>query len=208
MATARKTDNSKSSRILGLLKAKYVADPEGFRSYLPEVARSLDDIAPPSRPHRSPFVLTEGERGYRQQALSKILESMSKAPITKEEAVSGLEHCAALIEDSSLPPEVDCKVLVDLVRYATGKSPGTVKAITTADIPENHGKEISRRLSILRGVTANVSWDMRLVSITINPQKMRERNKALRFVGIAHDLPDVAREHDKYLSQKESLATS
>jgi len=193
--------DSRLTPLLDLLLVKYRSDPNRFRDFLPEVAQELDVIAPESRGSRSPFGLTERERAARQEALRKVLEHLEQGSFPREEAVLGLEHCAVLIQDDSLPPEVGYDTLVRLLRTAIGKSPGSIKVVTTFPVQEGQEGKIANRTSPVRGVTLNLAWDMRLVSVTITPGKVQERRKALRFVGIGRDAdPEVAREHDKYLA--------
>ncbi len=192
---------------MNLLKDKYKADPEGFRHYLPEVAKALEGIAHAPRLQRNPFGLTEEERGIRQREIDGVIDLLKQCTISKEEAVRAIENSAVLIEDNSLPGVVDSKVLVSLMRVIIGKSPTALKAVSEIQISDRLSKEIARQQSIFRGIILNLSWDMKLISIKINPNQIRERNKALRFVGIGRDLPDVSQRHDKYLAEEASIAT-
>lgn len=193
--------NVKKPQFLESLLAKYRADPERFRAYLPEVAQTLDAMYPALRSPRSPFGLTEQERAYRRQALRRILEHLEQGHVLPEEAGKGLEHCATLIDDDSLPPDVSQDTLARLLRAAIGKSPGSVKANTTIPMLDSQEDKVVNRISVVRGVVLNLTWDMRLVSITITPRKFKERHKALRFVGAARDVAsDVALRHDDHLA--------
>ena len=199
--------DSRLTPLLDLLLIKYRSDPNRFRDFLPEVAQELDVIAPETRGSRSPFGLTERERAARHEALQEVLERLDEASVAGEEALRGLEHCAALIQDDNLPPEVGHDTLVRLLRAAIGKSPGSIKAVTTFPIQDGQEGKIANRTSLVRGVTLNLAWDMRLVSVTITPGKVQERRKALRFVGIGRDADaEVAREHDKYLALRDPHA--
>lgn len=191
-------------QLLDLLLAKYRTDPEKFRSYLPEVAQTLDALYPHHHVSRNPFGLTEHERSHRLQALHQVLESLSDGTATPEKAIRGLEHCATLIEDDSLPPEVDYAVLNKLVRAVIGKSPGSFKSASVIPVQEHLKDKVVHRVAVLRGVTLELTWDRRLVSIAINPRKVQERRKLLQFVGTASDpASDVALLHDDYLAGME-----
>ncbi|MFH1560349.1 MAG: hypothetical protein ABID84_02925 [Chloroflexota bacterium] len=194
----------KKPPLIELLLHKYRADPQGFCKYLPEVAQELDAMFPHSHPSRSPFGLTEHEHAHRQQALSQVLSRLDDATLTSEEAVRGLEHCATLIEDDSLPREATHEILSRMVRAVIGKSPGSVKKSTTVPIGESQKRkeEALKHVSLVRGVLLDLTRDMRLVSVSINPHKIRERRKVLRLVGIASDSGhDVAQRHDDYLAE-------
>ena len=53
-----------------------------------------------------------------------------------------------------------------------------------------------------RGVILNLDGDMRLVSATVIPHKIRERDRLMSIVGIGHDSKtDVAARHDDYLAE-------
>ena len=128
--------------LIDLLQAKYSEDPKGFREYLPGVAELLPE--PPLRRanRRSTFGLTERELSYHRAGLLEALGRLDEGAITAEEAVKGLQHCAALIKDDNLPysgeladgvdenlpHEMGHEVLKSLVRAALGKSPGSYKS--------------------------------------------------------------------------------
>lgn len=66
-------------------------------------------------------------------------------------------------------------------------------------IPLGDGEAI-KEVAILYGVHLHLTWNDHLLAISIFPTKLRERSKALRFVGIAKDFAsDVAQNHDTYL---------
>lgn len=194
-------------QLVEFLFAKYHADPKGFRAYLPEVAQVLDALSPAQRIQPSPFGLTEQERARRQQQMRQALTDLGDHPASRETAVRGIEHCAALIEDDSLPVEVSYATLVRLLRAVIGTAPGSVKRLTTVPIVEAPEESVVNHVSLIKGAIANLTWDMRLVSITINPRKVKERRKALRLVGLASDMADdVAQRHDAYLAARDPHA--
>ncbi len=181
---ANKSRNNKAS-VIDILLREYHADPTVFRKFLPELAQELDLKYPCQRTHRSPFGLTENERVYRQQELDGILGCQRQGQFSSQEVLKALEHCAVLIEDDNLPINIDHETLLHLVKAAIGKSPNSVKSRTTIAITENCSEKTVNHISLMRGVVLDLSADMRLLSITIIPTKVRERCKALSFVGIS-----------------------
>lgn len=178
---------------------------------MPEVAQALDVMYPQPHRLRSPFGLTEHERAHRQNTLSESLIGLKKGTLTYEEAVRALEYCAALIEDDSLPETVERETLVHLLRPVIGRAVGSFKASTTVPVRDaRKGDEAElRQISLIRGVVLNLTGDLRLVSVTISPAKVREWRKLQSFVGIASDAAsDVAERHDDYLAEIYSDATS
>jgi hypothetical protein len=191
-----------------LLVSKYRADPEAFRAYLPEVAQALDLMLSPRRSARSPFGLTERDRTHRLNGLQETLERLAQGGIARTAAMRGLEHCATLVQDDSLPEHVDHTTLIRLLTAAIGKSPASVNANATIAVQdEAQQAQVVNRVSLVRGVVLDLTWDMRLVSITVTPRKMVERRHALRLIGIGKESGiDVAERHDEYLARKEPHA--
>ena len=188
--------------IIDTLLAKYRADPEGFRRYLPEIAAELDAMFPSRGLRRSPFVLTDQERHRRLGLLKEAVVRLDTGSLSKEGAVDLLEHCAALIEDDSLPDEVTHDSLVGVIRAAIGIAPSSIKRVTTMQLKDEAEYKVVQELSIVRGVTLGLTWDGRVVSITVNPSKVRERSKLMAFVGKGRaDAADVAAKHDDYLAE-------
>ena len=196
----------KGNLLLETLRSKYLADPDRFRSFLPDVAQMLEAMERPRRVPRSPFGLTDRERTYHQQGLLTILEGLDRTQVPRQIAVKAIEHCAALIQDDSLPARAGHQELIELVRSVTGKSPGSFKSVTILsanDDQEVVAEEAASHVSLLRGVVLDLDANQRLVSITITPAKVRERSKLLQFVGIGQDeAVDVALRHDHYLGQQ------
>jgi hypothetical protein len=187
--------------IIDLLLNKYRLDPASFRDFLPEVAEVLDSRYPTHRTSRSPFGLTPRERSARVETLLQLVNRLNETELTQDEARRGLEHCAALVSDGSLPDEVTQKTIGLLVRRVIGKSPSAFKTNTTVPVSHELSEHASAQVSVIRGVTLSLTWDMRLVSISISPHEMKERRRALRFVGIAKDsATNVAEHHDDYLA--------
>jgi hypothetical protein len=192
--------------LIEALLAKYRADPEGFRSYLPDVSQMLDELNPFGRPiSRSPFGLTEGERTHHQNRLQELL---AKAPLTKDQAVSALEHWATLVRDDNLPLFGQSEHLLPLLKAVLGKAPSSFKSVSRVPIKERQDKEAIISVSVRRGVVLELDRNMQLVSVLVNPKMVRERQKLLAFVGAGHDPnPDVALRHDDYLTEAFNHAT-
>ncbi len=187
---------------MGLLQKKYRADPQGFRRYLPEVAQALDSISPTKWPFKSPYGLTERERIARKESLEAVLKLVESGKATPQEAVRGLEHGAVLTEDDDLPEDVGHETLLRLLRLAVGKAPGSFRKKATVAMEGEGNRDAVKAVALIRGVALNLTWDMRLVSISISPHKVEERRKMLGLVGMAQDpQPDVSRRHDDYLTE-------
>ena len=198
---------SQEKRLIDLLQAKYRQDPRGFRKYLPGAAELLLEASPRSRP-KSPFGLTEQERAFHRARFLEALKELEEGSATAEEASKGLQHCAALITDDSLPDAAGYEALKGLVSAAIGKSPGSYKAKTTVPLGRDGG-EMHERVSAIRGVYLDLDRERRLVSITIHPRKVRERRSLMEFVGASEDAePDVALRHDDYLAMQDPHGTA
>ena len=197
-------------RLIDLLQTKYREDPKGFRRYLPGAAELLPEQPPTRSRARATFGLTERERSYHRAELSEVLRRMDDGSITAEEAVQGLEHCAALIKDDNLPygwdeslsHEMGYEVKKGLLRAALGKSPGSYRSKTTVPV-SGDGGPILESVSVIMGVFLNLDRNRRLVSVSIDPGKYRARRKAMAFVGASRDNPDVASRHDDYLAMQD-----
>ena len=198
---------TKQELLIDLLLAKHRNDPEGFREFLPGAAELLPERPPHRSMARSPFGLTERELAHHRHGLSAVLSRLDEGTITAEEAVTGLQHCAALIRDDNLPygwdqnlsHEMGYEVKKDLLKAALGKSPGSYKSKTTISVGEDRAPVLDS-VSLIRGVLLNLDGNERLVSMSIHPGKYRERRKLMTFVGASADpMPDVALRHDDYL---------
>ena len=201
----RKLNKAQTDILVELLETKYRVEPENFGAYLPEVAQILDGMNPPRRLAQSPFGLTEREKAFHQKNLGGILEMVEEGAASPEQAIKGLEHCATLIHDDSMPKEVRHETLVKLLKAAVGKSPGSFKSKKTIRIaPDGVSTEIVNKVSLVRGVYLELDRNMSLVSISVSPSKVRERRKMLGIVGIGRDREgkrDVSVRHDEYLAE-------
>lgn len=187
-----------------LILAKYRTDPEGFRAYLPDVVQVLDSMSAPRSLSRSPFGLTEHERAHRIQALGNMLECLKKGQSDSKGAIRALEHCAVLTEDDSLPRDVDHKTLLRLLRFAIGMPVSDIKGAVTITIQEGRSDNIVNRVSLIRGIVLELTSDMRLVSIAVNPQKVKERRRAMRFITMTEGTSRNTAKH-KYSELKEEV---
>ena len=190
-----------SDQLISLLQAKLRKDPKGFRKYLPDVA----DMLPESRRRstsRSPFGLTESERGFHRNGLKDALHGSKNGGLTPEQAAKGLHHYAMLIRDDAFYNEVKDGDFKTLVKAAIGKSPGSYRAKTTISVAK--GGKVLEPIAALRGVNLNLDGERRLVSVTIHPGKVREFGKSMKIVGIGADSEsDVSARHDDYLAMKD-----
>ena len=187
-------------KLIELLQARYREDPKGFREYLLGAVDLLPEQPPESGRRTSLFGLTEQETAFHRAGLAEVFDNLDKSSVATEEAANGLQHCAALIIDDNLPEEADFEKLKSLIRAGIGKSPGSYKSKATIQIGEGSG-DVHERVSAIRGVYLDLDGDRRLVSISINPRKVRERRELMRFVGASKDPdPHVSSRHDDYLA--------
>ena len=185
-------------KLIELLHARYREDPKGFREYLPGVAELLPDPSPRRGRKELQLGLFEKEIAVHRAGLAEVLEKMETGSATAREAIKALQHCAALIMDDNLPEEADYEKLKRLIRAGIGKSPGSYKSKATIQIGEGKG-DVHERVSAIRGVYLDLDRRRRLVSISINPRKVRERRELMRFVGASKDPdPNVSSRHDHY----------
>lgn len=211
MAT-RKSSKSKNNELVELLQLKYISNPKKFRSFMPDVAQLLDRMNPPRKFAKSSFGLTDREKDFHKGRLDAILQLVDEGTASEEQAIKGMEHCAALIHDDSLPKDVKYEKLVKLIKSAVGKSPGSFKKVTTINVAgAGVSSEIANKVSLVRGVYLELDREMRLVSISVLPSKVRERRKLMGIVGIGQDREgkcDVSVRHDEYLAEIDPHGTS
>jgi len=177
------------SFIVDLILTKYRTDPDGFRQYLPDIAKALDRAYPTRQGSRSPFGLTEHERAYRLSALESIMGNLYSSQVSRQDAVRALEHCAVLTEDDNLPYKVDRRSIMRLLGIILGKPLTDVTAETTIEIPQAIPTTVVNRIALVRGTVLNLTQDMHLVSISVIPQKVKEGPRAMRFVAMTKDSP-------------------
>ncbi len=72
------------------------------------------------------------------------------------------------------------------------------------EIPYPNGVSNKEQVPAIRGVYLDLDKDTRLVSISIDPRKVRERRSLMEFVGAGKDPePDVSTRHDDYLAMED-----
>ena len=192
--------------IINLLQAKRRKDPDGFREYLPDVAMLLPDPLPmPVKPSRAEFTLTEREREYHKAGVSDALSKLREGTITPEEAAKGLQHCAYVLKDDifGFPEDYRHESAKALIKAAIGKSPGSFKSKTTVPLALNGKSPVVEQVSVILGVYLDLDRDGQLVSLSIDPKKVRKWREIMKFVGGSRDLPDVAARHDDYLAMQD-----
>lgn len=192
--------STQERQLIAMLETKYREDPKSFREFLPGAVDLLPDAAPKRKGSNSPFGLTEHERAFHRAGLSESLDKLAAGALLPDEAARGLQHCANLIIDDSLDKAIGHETVKALVTAALGKSPGSVKANTTAPVAGGRDGKVVEQVSAIRGVYLDIDREGRLVSITINPRQVAERRRIMQFVGAGSDTaPDVAARHDDYL---------
>ena len=176
----------------------YQGDPARLRSVLPEVADLLNELigaATVRRGIESPFGLTERERNFHKEALENILRRFKS--LTQAGAVEGLEHGASLLVDDFTPGYPPRQELLRLVRKVTGIQPRKTGKPVEEVLTE---EESSRTVPVVRGVNLHLTWEFKLVKVTMDPDQWRLRAQALSIMGIGVDTAaDVAERHDDYL---------
>ena len=195
--------STQEKHIIDLLQAKRRKDPDGFRKYLPDVARLLPDPPPMRTKPRVPgFTLTERERSYHKAGITEALAKLRDGTITPEEATKGLQHCAHVLKDDifGFPEEDRHESAKALIRAAIGKSPGSYKSKTTVPLDQYGKGPVVEQVSVILGVYLDLDGNGQLVSMSIDPEKVRKWPEIMKFVGASRDKPDVALRHDYYLS--------
>lgn len=198
--------STQEKHIIDLLQAKRRKDPDGFRKYLPDVARLLPDPPPLRAKPRTPvFGLTERERSYHKAGITDALAKLREGTITPEEAAKGLQHCAHVLKDDifGFPEEDRHDSAKALIRATIGKSPVSYKSKTTVPLNQDAKGPVVEQVSVILGVYLNLDGKGQLVSISIDPNEVRKRHEIMKFVGASADEPDVAARHDYYLAMQD-----
>ena len=146
------------------------------------------------------FRLSDREKAHHVEALSCVLE---RPALTSRDAVNALESCAILVQDDFMTPHVDHQSIVSLFKVAFRKVPDAIRESTSFPTEGRGTGEPVYHPSLVRGVVAGLDPEMRLVSITVTPHKVREGNEMMGIVGIGQDSrTDVADRHDDYLAEQ------
>ena len=187
-------------RIIDLLQAKQKEDPDGFRSYLPAVADLLP-VLPIKRATKSPFGLTKKELTFHKSGLQEALNKIDAGDADAQDAVSGLQHYANIKIHDSFSMDATFDMAQRLFKAAFGKSHHSYKRKTTIPVAGDDAGPVQERVTVLRGVYLELDRNRRLVSVSINPTKVKELAKLMKIVGIIkHAPPDMAEKHDDYLA--------
>ena len=198
MAFIRKLTAENKDALTQRVLDVYREDPERLRDMLPDVAVLLDELQSPHqtrRGGRSPFGLTERERNFHKEALGNILRRSRS--LDQAGAIKGLEHGANLLDDDFTPGYPPRHELLKLVRKATGIQPRKKGEPVEKFVQEG---EVSRVVPVVRGVDLHLTWEFKLVKVTMDPYQWRLRGQALSIIGIGKDTAaDVAENHDDYL---------
>ena len=179
----------------------YKVDPQRLRKALPEAAEYLNGLLTRQQGMErgaSPVVLSERERKFHKDALKGLLKSSRS--LTTDEAIKGLEHGAALLDDNSSrfePMDPSREDLLKLVRRAAGIRPRKKGKSVEQVVREG---DASRIIPVVRGVDLHLTWDFKLLKVTLDPKEWELLCRAVSFVGIGRDsATDVAERHDDYL---------
>ena len=186
-------------RIIDLLQAKRTEDPDGFRDYLPAV----DDLLPiplPKRLAKSPFGLTEKELAFHKSGLQGALEKIYSDDADAQDAIKGLQHYANIKIHDAFSTDATYDMAQRLFKAAFGKSHGSYKRKTTIPVAGEGTGPVQERVTVLRGVYLELDRNRRLVSVSINPTKVKEMARIMKFVGIVKGPPDLAERHDDYFA--------
>ena len=183
-------------RILGV----HYADPGLLRRFVPEIADLLDELGQsPALPAGDSGLtsLTAGERSFHQEELKQALKRYRN--LTTEEAVAALEHGATILAEDDFKPKPDLREdVLKLVRKATGIRPR--KSGKPAECVVGEGN-ISRVIPVVRGIDLHLTWEFKLVKVTLDPEQCRIFDQLTSFVGSGSDFEgatDVAENHDDY----------
>lgn len=180
----------------------YSSDPVRLQKVLPEIAQELDQILSPSQEQRggtSPFGLTDRERNFYKESLDHVLRKSKSHALSTEDAIKGLEHAAALLIDNFSPGYPPRQDLLRLVRKATGTGPRKTGQPEEKIIRDG---QTSRTVAVVKGVDLHLTWELKLLRVSLDPSQWRLRSQAFSFVGMAADIAtDVAERHDDYLAE-------
>lgn len=179
----------------------YSSDPVRLRRNLPGVAEKLDQILSPPGPQQgasNPFGLTDRERDFYKDSLEPLIQKSKPHALSTEDAIKGLEDAAALLIDNFSPGYPPRRDLLRLVRKASGIVPRKTGKPEEKIIRDG---QPSRTVMVVKGVELHLTWDLKLLRVTLDPRQWRLRAQALSIVGIGRDeAPDVAERHDDYLA--------
>ncbi|HLC29843.1 MAG TPA: hypothetical protein VJM51_03580 [Dehalococcoidia bacterium] len=189
---------SQERKIVDFLVDVFRSNPKAIERISPELARHLEEVVAgrPVESAPSRTRLTEKERADRLSAVHGIRRGQK---FSDEEATKALESAAALLEDAYANGSLDREWLAQLAKRVSGLSYSLKGRPVEKTIRPG---ELSRSVSLIRGVTLGLTWDWRLISVSVDQRELWRRKRALAFVGIASDVSgDVAEKHDEYLRE-------
>lgn len=176
------------------------ADPERLREALPEVANMLDGFSqtPESPSPISGLIgLTSRERSFHLAELENLLSKYKN--LTTSQAIEGLEHGANLLAEIGFMPKPELRQdLLKLVRKATGIRPRKTGKPVEEILGEGNP---SRLVPVVRGLDLHLTWEFKLVKVSMDPVQWRLRCQAVSIAGIGQDFEgatNVADNHDDY----------
>ena len=183
----------------------YQADPARLRKLLPEIADFLEEFIPSPAGRlleENPSGLIDRERNFHREELDKLLKKFRS--LTTEDAIKGLEHGAVLLDDNRnryVPMRRERDELLKLVRKATGIRPRKTGKPAEKVVGEG---EVSREVPVVRGLLLHLTWEFKLVKVTMDPKEWLFRCKAMAIVGIGRDkdgATDVSIRHHDYVAE-------
>ena len=180
----------KKSDIKAILQATLAfhrGNPTLLSQDMPNVAKTLDNAFPcPAEEtprNRAPHGLTEHERQNRVRELEQAIKTLGKGLLSQDGALRAVEDSLVLAREWSLPQRASHKILTRLVEAALAKP---LKAFDVDSVVEIRGREREPVLAtdpIVRGVECSLTWDHRVIRVSVYPAHIRERLKAMAFVG-------------------------
>lgn len=176
MRENRRTD--RRDHVLQILANKFRADPERFRSYLPELLPEIEGQLPPAGTRGHVSSLTEIERERLRDLLTKVPRDKL---LTEQQALQALGYCATLIQDETLPDDIDRKTIHIFLHKLIGTPISKINRKTEKLLGNG---EAAKAIAVLRGVHLSLTWDDLPVAVVVLPAEFKERARALRFVGI------------------------
>ena len=197
---SKKLSGKQRDLLVRIVLEKYEKDPHALRRAVPELTSVLEEAGvEKGRTSREFFEITEQEALDRQAAYQKVAINVERGEklVSRESAIEALEHVTALREGPlRASHELRPATILKLVRIATGLSLEKKGALRRCVIREG---ELSRIVSLVRGVRGHLSWDRRLLIVEVDPKGLALRIRALAFAGMGRDpQQDTARNHDRY----------
>ena len=173
---------SRTQRTTNLVERKQRADPARFEALLSGISALMPEPEP--MPPRPEFVRNPEEVAVRKAGLAEAMTELRRGVLTRGQALAALECAAHVILDNWMNYDLDYGAGSALVQKALGKP---LDAFTTESIIRIADGEPLHRAFMLRGVSLQLDNGGRLVSVGVEPQRLRERAKLMAFVGKHRD---------------------